>query len=118
MDEKQHSEFYCKGFFDSAPTPWTPPPPQTPGPEWERPQRERLFDLPWADEVLEAAYRRTRGAFCRRGAEGFWLAYPLDCRCPFPLPALFCFAKAECLGGRGWWVFSFGPDGLPRFQSA
>ena len=110
-------EFTCKGFLESSPKPWAPPPPQTPGPGWERPQREQHFDLPWPDEALSEAYRRTRGAFLRRhSGGGFWLAYPLDCRCPFPLPALFCFARAQCLGGRGWWVFSFGPDGTPCFE--
>ncbi len=111
MDSDAHSAFYCKGFFD-APTPPQAPPP-SPGPAWGRPQ-----DLPWPDEVLAEGYRRSRGAFCLREADGFSLAYPLDCRAPFPLPALFCFARARCLGGRGWWVFAFGPEGLPRFPGA
>ena len=112
MDTDRSGEFYCKGFFESQPKPWTPPPPPTPGPDWKRPS-----NLPWPDETLADAYRRTRGAFCRHSGDGgFSLAYPLDCRCPFPLPALFCFARAQCLGGRGWWVFSFGPNGLPRFE--
>ncbi len=108
MEQDRQSEFYCKGFFDPAPA---PPPPRSPGPEWARPPA-----LPWPEEDLAAAFRRARGAFFRREAEGFSLAYPLDCRAPFPLPALFCFARAECLAGRGWWVFSFGPEGLPRFS--
>ena len=108
MDENRGGEFYCKGF--STPQTWTPP--ATPGPGWERPQRELTFP----DENLAQAYRRSRGAFVRRREEGFCLAYPLDCRVPFPLPALFCFARAECLGGRGWWVFSFDPQGRPRFD--
>ena len=108
MDENRGGEFYCKGF--STAQTWTPPP--TPGPGWERPG-----ELVFLDEGLEQAYRRSRGAFVCRRENGFRLAYPLDCRSPFPLPELFCFARAECLGGRGWWVFSFGVDGLPCFES-
>ena len=109
MDENRGGEFYCKGF--STPQTWTPP--ATPGPGWERPRT-----LTWPDEELEAAYRRSRGAFVQSGEKGFRLAYPLDCRSPFPLPGLFCFARAECLGGRGWWVFSFDSHGLPCFPGA
>ena len=109
------SQFYCKGFLEPAPpTPWAPPPPSSPGPGWERPR-----DLPLADESLEQCYRRSRGAFrlsCPDG--GFALAYPLDCRRPFPLPPLFCFAQVRCLANRGWWVFSFDPHGQPRFGGA
>lgn len=106
-------EFYCKGFLEpTAPQPWAPPPPVSPGPGWQRPQ-----GLSWADQALAESYRRSRGAFhlsCPDG--GFLLAYPLDCRRPFPLPILFCFAQVRCLSSRGWWVFSFGPDGQPRFS--
>lgn len=111
MDDERRGEFYCKGFFDPAPQPR--PQPLTPGPGWERSR-----DLSWPDEALAAAYRRSQGAFFRAGAEGFSLAYPLDCRAPFPLPELFCFARAECLGGRGWWVFSFDSRSLPCFSGA
>ena len=112
MDQDRDSIFTCRGFLERDPAPPAPPLPQTPGPEWKKPG-----DLPWSDQALAEAYRRSRGAFCRHGPEGsFSLAYPLDCRCPFPLPALFCFARAQCLGGRGWWVFSFGPDASPRFE--
>lgn len=134
MDEHTQNEFYCKGF---VPTPARPPrpapaprpvhtpkpaPPPTraprpatpvpsPGPEWRRPD-----DLPWPDEVLRRVYCDSRGAFFRQMSDGFELAYPLNCRLPFPLPPLFCFAQVRCLGNRGWWVFSFGPDALPRFR--
>ncbi len=105
------SEFYCKGFFEPAPRLQTPPP-SSPGSGWER-----AGELTWQDEALAEGYRRSRGAFRRHCADGgFALAYPLDCRLPFPLPALFCFARAQCLASRGWWVFSFDPQGLPRFS--
>ena len=113
MDEMRESEFTCRGFLENAPK---PPPAPTPGPGWERPRREQPFDLPWPDEVLAEGYRRSRGGCCLRCPDGgFRLAYPLDCRRPFPLPALFCFARAALLGGRGWWVFAFDPDGRPCF---
>ena len=113
MDAQRGSEFTCRGFLEPSPQPRTPAP-LRPGPEWEKPG-----ELLWADEVLAQAYRRSRGAFCRRGGDGsFSLAYPLDCRCPFPLPALFCFARASLLGGRGWWVFAFDPNGSPCFPGA
>lgn len=82
----------------------------TPGPQWRRPG-----ELSWGDELLRRLYCDSRGAFMRRDEDGFTLAYPLSCRGPFPLPALFCFARAECLGERGWWVFSFDPEGWPKF---
>lgn len=103
------SEFYVKNFVSPPP----PPPPPTPGPGWSRPGA-----LSWDDEVLDRAFRRSRGGFYRAWEDGgFSLAYPLDCRSPFPLPPLFCFAQVRCLCARGWWVFSFGPDAAPKFPS-
>lgn len=104
------SGFYCKNFVSAPP----PPPPMTPGPGWSRPG-----ELTWGDELLERSFRRSRGGFYRSWEDGgFSLAYPLNCRLPFPLPPLFCFVQVQCLGGRGWWVFSFGPGAVPRFPSA
>lgn len=74
--------------------------------------------LCWADELLRQAVRAARGGLYQKTAQGFSLAYPLDCRCPFPLPPLFCFALPRCLAGRLWWVFSFDENGVPRFQDA
>lgn len=102
------NEFYCKGF---VPGPCCSPVPiPTPGPDWSRPR-----ELTWPDPLLRRVYCDSRGAFWRGEPEGFSLAYPLSCRSPFPLPPLFCFARAQCLGSRGWWVFSFTAQGLPRF---
>lgn len=104
------SGFYCKNFVSAPP----PAPPPAPGPGWARPG-----ELAWNDELLERAFRRSRGGFYHPGEDGgFSLAYPLNCRLPFPLPPLFCFAQVQCLGGRGWWVFSFGPGAVPRFPEA
>lgn len=108
MDEHTQNQFYCKGF---VPGPARPPASvPSPGPDWHRPA-----DLPWPDQLLRRAYFDSRGAFCRQTPGGFELAYPLSCRLPFPLVPLFCFARVQCLANRGWWVFSFGPDGMPRF---
>ncbi len=108
----EQNEFYCRSFVPSSPPP--SPAPVTPGPGWERPG-----SLPWSDDLLEGAVRRSRGGFClRESSGGFRLAYPLSCRTPFPLPPLFCFARVECLCGRPWWTFSFRPDGTPCFEGA
>lgn len=104
------SEFYCKNFVSAPP----PPPSPTPGTDWTRPG-----ELPWEDTLLERTFRRSRGGFYHAEEDGgFSLAYPLNCRQPFPLPPLFCFARVRCLRGRGWWVFSFGPGAIPRFPDA
>lgn len=115
-------QFYCKGFMRRAEyaqpskvvqtpvqSPAQSPAGFSPGPEWSRPG-----ELPWSDALLRRVYCDSRGAFYRAEDGGFSLAYPLSCRSPFPLPTLFCFARAECLGSRGWWVFSFTSGGLPR----
>ena len=102
------NEFYCQGFVPRQVP--SPAPCPTPGPGWSRPG-----DLNWSDPLLRRVYCDSRGAFWRPEDDGFSLAYPLSCRSPFPLPPLFCFARAECLGDRGWWVFSFTRDGLPCF---
>lgn len=109
------NQFYCNGFIQrtqcAQPSSQAKGPADlSPGPEWSRPG-----ELPWPDALLRRVYCDSRGAFMRRDGGGFTLAYPLSCRSPFPLPALFCFARAECLGNRGWWVFSFDKSGAPKF---
>lgn len=74
--------------------------------------------LDWSDEILRQSARAARGGIYQKTARGFSLAYPLDCRCPFPLPPIFCFARLKCLAGRPWWVFTFSGDGHPRFGDA
>lgn len=74
--------------------------------------------LCWADELLRQTVRSARGGIYQKLPRGFALAYPLDCRCPFPLPPLFCFARTKCLAGRLWWIFSFDEKGSPCFSDA
>lgn len=106
-----NEQFYCKGFIPAQPPDCpTACAPASPGPEWSRPG-----DLPWPDGLLRRVYHDSRGAFLHRDGDGFTLAYPLSCRAPFPLPPLFCFARVQCLGSRGWWVFSFDDHGRPKF---
>lgn len=88
--------------------------PVSPPPGWGPPPAE----LCWRDEAIQRTFQAAKGGLYRRTAEGFLLAYPLDCRSPFPLPPLFCFARLRCLAGRPWWVFAFGPDRAPRFEDA
>lgn len=104
------NQFYCKGFVPGPSYPGPTAPNASPGPEWSR-----SGDLPWSDALLRRLYCDSQGAFLRRDSDGFSLAYPLSCRAPFPLPALFCFARVQCLGERGWWVFSFDRSGAPTF---
>lgn len=48
-----------------------------------------------------------RGAMWREERGLRFLALPFDCRCPFPLTALFCFAQVAEIGGRTYAVFAF-----------
>ena len=103
----EQNEFYCRGFAQSR-----PPAPPCPGPGegWARSAAPA-----GCDPVVDQALRRARCGYLRRESDGgFSLAYPLSCRSPFPLPPLFCFARARSMGGRGWWVFSFDSAGTPR----
>lgn len=70
--------------------------------------------LPFREaELLRTAVRLGR-VLCRRGAEGFALAYPFSAGEPFPFAELFCFAAPLTLGGRRHVQFLFTPEGVPR----
>lgn len=75
-------------------------------------------ELDWPDGVIRQAVQTAKGGLYRPTEQGFALAYPLDCRCPFPLPPLFCFARLQCLVGHPWWVFPFDANCAPRLEDA
>jgi len=70
--------------------------------------------LRW-DPILTRAAEEARAALlCRKGT-GFLLALPWGNQDPFPLVPLFCFAKAQSLGGNNYAVFLFTSEGKPLF---
>ena len=78
-------------------------------PRWRREEHpERLV----RDEVICRALRGTP-VLLRRQGDGFCLAAGYDSSRPFPLPALFCFAKLERVEGSIHAVFSFDREGNP-----
>ena len=52
-------------------------------------------------------------AVCREADGGFCIAIPWDPSRPFPLTAVFCFARVRIRSGRLRIVYSFRPDGRP-----
>lgn len=86
---------------------FSPPPPPLPG--W----REPPAGLSFPDEVLRAAYAAAPRPYYQDVSGGFALAYLQRERAPFPLPALFCFARSVCLCGQPLWRFAFQGDGHP-----
>ena len=81
---------------------------------WERQEEPwRLLE----GELREYA-REIRWAFLKRDIEGFFLALPWEKGKPFPLPSLFCLAKAERLEGKRYILFRFSRRGKPELLSA
>ena len=54
-------------------------------------------------------------ALTRRWNGGRQVALPFDCRRPFPLPELFCFACVRTSRGRRYAVFTFDREERPLF---
>ena len=50
-----------------------------------------------------------------RPERGRLIAVPRDDAAPFPLEAMFCFARSRCLQGRAYWVFRFDDREWPVF---
>ena len=78
---------------------------------WRRVDPGRLS---FGEKALRAMAVRAGSALCREEGEGFTLAWPFSCARPFPLPALFCLARAAELEGERHVLFRFGRDGWPR----
>lgn len=65
------------------------------------------------EPLLARCAQPLRGVLLHRRESGFSLAVPWQAGEEFPLPPLFCFARAERLGGRAYAVFSFTRRGCP-----
>ncbi len=88
------------------------PAPAPPG--WSAPPKA----LPWPDDILRAAYAAApQRPFYQEEADGFSLAFPFRGAGPFPLPALFCFARLVPLRQQSCWLFAFDREGRPRLPA-
>jgi hypothetical protein len=81
--------------------------------------RWRREDRP--EELFRGAFLRERlrdAGECLAYTEGGarLLAIPYDRRRPFPLPALFCFARIRRIGGRCYAVYAFDAEEKPVFR--
>lgn len=56
------------------------------------------------------------GALWRQGDGHRCLALPFDCRSPFPLTGMFCFARICTIAGREYAVFAFDDREQPVFS--
>lgn len=72
---------------------------------------ETMFQAPWLQKRLRGA----AGAMVRTGEGRRSLALPFDSGRPFPLPALFCFARICSINGRRYAVFAFDGEERPVF---
>lgn len=72
---------------------------------------ERLFQSPWLRQRL----RNVQGALTRTEPDLRFLALPWDCRQPFPLATLFCFASLRTIRGGSYMVFTFDSRETPVF---
>ena len=79
---------------------------------WEPvPEPARLFHTPWLQKQLRGA----EGPLLRREGVRRSLALPFDKGKPFPLTALFCFARITSIRGQLYAVYSFDEKEWPVF---
>ena len=79
---------------------------------WEdAPEPERLFRGQWLRQRLRGA----RGTLTRQAGETRYLALPYDPGKPFPLTALFCFARLRSIGEKRFVVYGFDRQERPVF---
>ena len=76
------------------------------------PAPDRLFRTPWLRRQLQ----NTQGVLTRTEGERRFLAIPYDAKQPFPLTALFCFARLRPVGGKPYVVYGFDKEEWPVFQ--
>lgn len=74
---------------------------------------EALFP---SDPILRRGFRAAPGARICSTAEGFTLTYPYRPNAPFPLTAIFCFARFTASAPPSV-TFAFSPSGIPRFPA-
>ena len=75
----------------------------------EAEQPSKLVDHVFLKERLASLSR----AWWRREGGKLFLALPLEKEEPFPLEALFCFGKIDCVEGRRCVVYAFDSNGMP-----
>ena len=79
---------------------------------WEQaPAPDRLFRAP----LLCRQLKGTQGALSRKVGDVRHLALPYDPGKPFPLPALFCFARLRSIGETAYVVYAFDGQDRPVF---
>lgn len=71
---------------------------------WEETERPETL---LRDPFLRARLREVKSAKMHRTFGGVALAIPFDCKKPFPIPALFCFARIRCVCGVLCAVYAF-----------
>ena len=81
------------------------------GTPWQEAEPLTLFSR----ERLRRQVRDCGEALTRRWNGGRQVALPFDCRRPFPLPELFCFACVRTIRGRRYAVFTFDREERPLF---
>lgn len=86
--------------------------PEEDGLPWQETEPEKLF----SGEGLRRQVRDCAGALVRQRDGGRQVALPFDCRRPFPLPELFCFASIRTIRSRRYAVFTFDGEGRPVFR--
>lgn len=67
----------------------------------------------WSDPVLRRSAKGLPKYEFRREEGGFSLSFAFDLRAPFPLTAVFCFARVE----QDRLIFSFRENGMPYISS-
>ena len=76
---------------------------------WE-PMKATAFRTPWLRHRLQEVKTLTR----QEGGHRF-VAVPYDAGAPFPLTAVFCFARIRRIGGKEYAVFAFDAEEWPVF---
>jgi hypothetical protein len=71
---------------------------------------------PVADGVVGPGLEGRQVLQHRQEGGGFRLAFPLDPRRPFPLPALFCIGRVERVEGEVCVVYDFDGQGRPCWE--
>jgi hypothetical protein len=80
------------------------------GGAWQTaPEPDRLF----RGESLRRQLRGCQGVLTRTEGSVRYVAVPFDCRRPFRLTGLFCFARVGHIGGRAYTVFCFDREENP-----
>lgn len=78
--------------------------------EWKTVENPAMF---FRDPFLRVRLREARDAKMRRTCGKLLLALPFDRAKPFPIPALFCFARIQCVCGTCCVIYAFDSGETP-----